>query len=325
MVVQNDVPQAWADIGAIEPPQHWIGGPNGPAHQGYSGRESRLERMTGDAAMRGRVMSQHSLENVRLDDEKRDRLKRCLRKSGDGVSNSGFEKFDHDVTRAMEIFLEDTANNAMTGREVHNAIREIWKLANEPDPPVGQIRARIKALPEQVIRKFDYLGRQEIPKFYGPGISPGLVGGDQTAMPRIEEEALRNGGFRSWAAVANDQSLIWAVLTLPPVTGLVIVQGRSRRTGKRSSPGVEPYINRIARGAGDGMPRVGRPSSLDFKISLIGKLAHAWERTTGTFPPVGRSDETGFGELIHCVFHWLRIGDQAEYALRQFWDEVPTS
>jgi hypothetical protein len=69
----------------------------------------------------------------------------------------------------------------------------------------------------------------------------------------------------------------------------------------------------------------GRRSNLDFQFSLIGKLVDAWERTTGTLPPAGRSDETVFGELVYSVFQWLGMDGQAEYALRQYWKEFSRS
>ena len=60
------------------------------------------------------------------------------------------------------------------------------------------------------------------------------------------------------------------------------------------------------------------------KLTLIGGLAHAWERTTGAFPIAGRSDQTPFGDLVHSVFQWLGLDDgEAVYALRTFWKEVP--
>ena len=65
----------------------------------------------------------------------------------------------------------------------------------------------------------------------------------------------------------------------------------------------------------------GRPSDSDPRLTLIGHLAHEWEKATGTFPEPGRSDHTGFGELVYSVFQWLREPG-AEYALRRFWEQI---
>jgi hypothetical protein len=198
----------------------------------------------------------------------------------------------------------------MTGRQVHDYLRGLWHLANEPDSSTGQIRARFKSAPDQITRILDYRARQEIPKLYEP-----------TGMPANEEAALCTGGIRAWAAIASDEALIRAIQTLPPMTGVVEVQGRSRGEGKRSRSRLEPYIYRVARGADNRMAGGGRRTYLDFKFLLIGRLAAAWERATGDFPAVGRSDETGFGDLVHSVFQWLGMDGQAEYALRQYWKE----
>jgi hypothetical protein len=112
------------------------------------------------------VMMLGSPEDVRLDDKQRDCLKRCLRRSTTHVSNIKLKMLETAVAGAMRTFLDDTTQIAMTYRQSHDAIRELWQLASEADPPMGQIRARIKASPEQVIRQFDYLALQEIPKFY---------------------------------------------------------------------------------------------------------------------------------------------------------------
>jgi hypothetical protein len=156
----------------------------------------------------------------------------------------------------------------------------------------------------------DYRAPQDVPKLYEP-----------TGMPTNEEAALGTGGIRAWAAIASDEALVRAIQTLPPVTGVVAAQGRSRGGGKRSRSRVEPSIYRVARGADNRIAGSGRRTYLDFKFLLIGRLAIAWERATGDFPSAGRSDETGFGDLVHSVFQWLGMDGQAEYALRQYWKE----
>jgi hypothetical protein len=202
----------------------------------------------------------------------------------------------------------------MTDREVHDYIRKLWHLADKADPPIGQIRARIKSAPDQIIRRFDYLARQEIPKFYAA-----------TGMPAAEEDALRTGGFQAWAAISGNEALIWAIKTLPPGSGIVAVEDRIRGKEEHVRSHLEPYINGVARGADNQGPSGGRRSILDFQFSLIGRLVDAWERATGILPPAGRSDETVFGGLVYSVFQLLGMDGQAEYALRRYWTEFAQS
>jgi len=261
-------------------------------------------------------MKRSSPKDVRLDEEQQDRLKRCLRRAVADVSDIKLKALETAVACAMVIFLTDKSEYAMTYREVHDAIRKLWQLASKLDPPMGQIRARIKAIPEQVIRQFDYLAPQQIPKRYSMGKFGRAAARDHTGIPIAEREALRNGGFRAWAAMAADQVLILAIQTLLPASGVVEVQGRSRGTGKRSRPRIEPYIMGTARGSGLQMPTSsqmhsgGRRPNLDFEFLLIGRLANAWEGATGIFPSACRSDETGFGELVYSVSSGLRWMDK---------------
>jgi hypothetical protein len=247
------------------------------------------------------------------------------------ISNLMLKALATAVAKAMRTFLADTSRSAMTYRVVRKAIRKLWQLASEADPPIGQIRALIKVLPEQVIRHFDYLARQEIPKFYSMGEFRRTMARDHMGMPAVEIEALENGGFRAWAAVANDRALMWAIQTLPVGVGVINVPGRSRGMGKRSRPRIEPILMGKAQGAAGQMLTSnqshpgGRPSILYAHFSLIGKLVVAWERATSTLPSAGRSDETAFGELVHSVFQWLGMDGQAEYALREYWEEFSRS
>jgi hypothetical protein len=270
-------------------------------------------------------------EDVRLDEEQRACLKRCLRRSGAEVLGVQLKALATVVACAMSAFLARKSDYAMTYREVHDAIRELWRLASEADPPIGQIRAIIKALSEQVLTPFNYLALQEIPKYYSLGQIGRAPPDGRSGIPLAEVEALREGGFRAWAAIASGPALIWAIQTLLPAIGVIEVEGRSRGMGKRSPSRVEPIIMGTARGADRQMPSSkqmhigGRRSILDVEFSLIGTLVQAWQRATGILPSAGRSDETGFGDLVHSVFQWLGMDGQAEYALRQYWKEFARS
>jgi hypothetical protein len=265
-----------------------------------------------------------SPEDLRLDKEQLDQLERCLRSAVPSLSTVDFDAFVFRVRRAMCAFLTDKLQYQMTAREMHDAVRDLWILANDPDPAIGLIRRRIRESPEQLIRRLEYLAPQVLPKLYDRGVSSSRAIGDQSSMPPADVERLHEGGFRAWAEKADADMLVRAIMALLPVTGVEMVPGRSRGSGKRSSPRIEPCIDGIVRGRDNRTPSGGRPSDLDFKLTLIGTLAHAWERFAGAFPSFGRSDGTAFGDLVHSIFQWLEIEKGGvEHALRQFRNVVP--
>jgi hypothetical protein len=268
--------------------------------------------MSRDARSKPRNSALNHTETI-LDEEQQDRVDRCLPKATPAASTAVSRRLIRQIERAMDAFLADMRGYSMTDREVRDYIRRLWHLANELDPSIGQIRALSKSAPDRVARKFDPFAPRDIPQFYGT-----------TGMPTAEEQALCSGGFRAWAAIAGSEALIWAIRTLPRSSGVVAVR-RSRGAGKLSQLYLEPYIDRIARGADSAKPSGGRRPYLDFKFLLIGRLATALERATGKFPSPGRSDKTGFGDLVHSVFQWLGMEGQAEYALRQYWKEFARS
>ncbi len=103
--------------------------------------------------------------------------------------------------------------------------------------------------------------------------------------------------------------------------GQRVVEGRSRGDGKRSTNHWEPVIMGGVRGAGVWDRRGGRPLS-DAEHELVMLLAIDWLHATGDKPKPGRSDNTGFGDLAHSVFQWLRLPEgRATYALRRYWTD----
>ena len=74
---------------------------------------------------------------------------------------------------------------------------------------------------------------------------------------------------------------------------------------------------------GDGTNSGGRPSH-DARGSLVMHLAIDWAIATGAQPLPGRSDHTGFGDLVHCVFDWVHE-PSPDQALRRYWKEVEKS
>ena len=93
-----------------------------------------------------------SPEEVRLEEEQQDRIKRCLRKAALVPSSTTFENLLCSVERAMNSFLADMRGYAMSDRQVHDYMRSLWYLADKPDPAIGQIRARINQHPTRLQR-----------------------------------------------------------------------------------------------------------------------------------------------------------------------------
>jgi hypothetical protein len=54
---------------------------------------------------------------------------------------------------------------------------------------------------------------------------------------------------------------------------------------------------------------------------LVTHLAVDWDIASGSEPSPGRSDHTGFGDLVHCVFQWVNE-PSPDQALRRYWNEV---
>ena len=76
------------------------------------------------------------------------------------------------------------------------------------------------------------------------------------------------------------------------------------------------------RGAGTEGHRGGRPNKQRDQ-TLVMHLAFDWLTATGEPPKPGRSDNTGFGDLVHSVFQWLSFPEgSASHALRKYWAAV---
>jgi len=130
--------------------------------------------------------------------------------------------------------------------------------------------------------------------------------------------------FLQWAATADGEELV-KVLQVLTTQGASIVQGRSRCGGKRSRARIEPMIMGEVRGAGARDHTGGAPTN---KVAheLVTNLAFNWLYATGEMPKAGRSDLSGFGDLVHSVFQWGEISkdptEAAGYALRRYWTEM---
>jgi len=231
-----------------------------------------------------------------LDDEQRAIVIDCLQKDGFRLAPAATAAFLTDIDRSVEIFLEARGATRTTSREAHNVLRGIWELAHEDDCPVGQLRARV--LPREAVEYLDRRARRVIPNLF-PGQSA-------------------EGGFLEWAKNASSEDLVRAAQVLSAEGGQLI--SRSRGGGKRSAAKLEPRILGRVSGSGEGGPVGGRPRHVAQGI-LIRNLALDWIRETGCEPSPGRSDQSGFGDLVHSVFQWLDE-PAPDQALRRYWKEV---
>lgn len=233
-----------------------------------------------------------------LDEEQRARVKDCLRKDGMSLPSERFERFVRKIERAILAFPSPTPD---TFRSDHDAVRGLWHLAHDDDASPDQIRARIQKLPTGAIK---YLNRRT------PRVMECLLPSEECDVP-----------FQSWVTSAEREKLIAVTRALTEEGGNV-VRGRGRGKGDRSAPRIEPLIMGEMRGAGTRRHHGGRPRHEE-QQELIVSLATDWAEMTDQLPEPGRSDQTGFGGLCHCVFQWLDLPDgSASHALRQYWETI---
>jgi hypothetical protein len=251
-----------------------------------------------------------------LGEEKRAILRGVLRHAGVEPTKEVVERLIAAIEPLMAAFR--LAASQSTRRERHDALRVLVRMADEEDPPVGMIRARIAKL-----STFDLAEAEERAYRQWSRVFPG--------------ESLESGfDFAAWLQTAKEKKLLEAVRTFF-TDGGVVVPGRARPSGKHSKPRLEPLVLGQARGAyspsrakteasatspenrppspGNGRPRA------DAADDLVMHLAMDWHLVTGLEPQPGRSDQSAFGDLVHHVFGWLGLGT-AEQSLRRYWDDV---
>jgi hypothetical protein len=232
-----------------------------------------------------------------LDDEQRSRIGDCLRKDAIALDRDGKERLARNIELTISAFLEAKLKAGGTLRDAHEALRQLWFLAHEKDVPVRQLRTQLNHLPRRAVEYLDLRAEHVIPSLF-PG------------------EAADHG-FLAWAQSAVGEKLVQAVCVVSSEGGQRV--SRSRGGGKRSRPRVEPRIFGQVRGA-SGDLKGGRPTH-DAQDKLVMHLALDWSIVTEVGLCPGRSDHTGFGDLVHSVFQWLEE-PSAEQALRRFWERV---
>jgi hypothetical protein len=174
------------------------------------------------------------------------------------------------------------------------------------------VREEVQKLPREAI---EYMARR------ARRVIPLLFPGTYSDAYRFDPPERFAAQFLEWVEAADDGKFIKAVRVLSSEGGRVVC-GRSRGGGKRSPIRLEPVIMGIARGAGTHGLRDGAPTQ-DALHELVMHLALDWLHATDKAPKSGRSDSSGFGDLVHSVFQWLDVSEDssetAAYALRRYW------
>lgn len=242
----------------------------------------------------------------------------CLHREGARLSRGQFGDLVQRIEHIIELY--ETTRPEQNARIARDALREIWLLTVEDDPPVGQIRALIAKLPDPVIRSIEH---------FADILRTNAVANVERSrnirgsVPPPSHTRLNGykGSFRKWAKTAPANDLIWTVGALIG-DGAHIIQGRSRGKGKRSRPTIEPRIMGRVRGEG-ASERHGRPTKRALH-DLVARLVDAWlTATKQTVGDISRSDHTGCGELVHSVCQRVGFGpEEVEYALRKLIGEM---
>jgi len=254
-------------------------------------------------------------EETTLDPDQFDMIRRILRRAG--VTNHEAPlALARAVAATMSQFIAEraAAGYGMTSREIHDRLRALMRLAEQPDPPVGQIRVRLKELPEDVAAEIEERAERR--------------------WPYVLDEPAPGNLTQGWLVNLPGDKLV-ALVQRSVSNGGMIVPGRRRESGRRSQPRYESLIRGFVRGSRPSSKSAtveeptggsetdvvanGRPRD-DDALELISFLAVDWVLGTEQRPVAGRSDKTPFGDFVHQVFGWLGLPD-ATGALRRYWRE----
>jgi len=261
----------------------------------------------------------------RLDDDHVDLIRLCLRK---GAQAQGVPAPDGEVRRAFANAVEEAINSFIVefvGKmnnpivpSTRDKLAALYQLASNEQ--VDQLRLEIAGLPTSILEFLEERAAQTVPKFL-----------ETSPAPRAQKEwgtsnQLRYANFSSWAKNAGPEELVRGVIAVV-CDGWLPVLGKSRK-GTRSRSKFAPIIAGRVIGkptnAKDKRTDRGRQPVPVSHFVLIGHLAVAWENATGMMPKVGRSDYTGFGDLVYQVFAWLHEFDErfnpetAAHSLREY-------
>ena len=260
----------------------------------------------------------------RLDDDHRKSLRSCLKDANPSFLEPA-DRFFERIEASINDYLRSKPDG--TFREAHDAVRAVWKRCQLDPPPVQVLREEVRKLPDIALQSMGRRARIVIPTLF-----PGESIKDSVSDPPDRLAA----GFLAWMSSAEDRKVVEALRALSE-DSRSIVAGRSRGGGKRSRAQPEPRIFGEIRGAGSRSHFGGRPKD-ERARTLVTHLAGNWLSATGEMPLKTRSDQSGFGKLVHLVFQSILVPVDASqdaldaaideatkiatYHLRQFWEEV---
>jgi hypothetical protein len=164
----------------------------------------------------------------KLGEEERACIRRALGQAGIEPTKQIVERLMISIAGSMAMFRQDSARG--TYRERHDALRDLLRLVEATDPPMGVIRKRIGEL-----SLFDIDEMTERAHRLWSRVFPG--------------ECLKSDfDLIRWAQTAPAERLLEVVRTFA-TDGGKRVRGRVRPGGKRSKSHFEPLILGHARGA----------------------------------------------------------------------------
>jgi hypothetical protein len=250
---------------------------------------------------------------MNLDDEQRCQVASCLKRVAPALGPDKVNEFISKIEAHMAKFQAQKREDEITYRQQHDDLRELWLLASKPNPQIDRIFALIENLPPPAARALGNLALLSIEGLRKPWAAEARRGRKRHLDPEPFFNVLKKEGFQAWARVADPKRLV-EVIQVTATNGAVVLHD-----GKQLC--IEPRVMKYARRHSGFANKGGRPRKRYRSFTLIGHLAHHWEKVTGEFPEPGRSDKTAFGELVYSVFDWMNAGSP-EYALRRWWAEI---
>lgn len=236
---------------------------------------------------------------ILVEDERRVAIRQCLAREGLRLGKTQVDTFVARLSETLSVFLASRRQPQSTYRQLHEHMRRLWLYAHRDDCDAARLLVWMNCLPPEALARMDRRAAIVLPKLF-PG------------APTRE-------GFLAWAAQANAEALIRAVSVLS-ADGAMPVVGRTQASGKRSRPRLEPLIANHVRGDKRFKPRGGRPGHAA-QDALVRDLSINWLLAVGALPVFGRSDRTGFGDLVHTLFD-LIDEPGATQALRRYAAEL---
>ena len=189
----------------------------------------------------------------KLEQEHGSRITDCLRKDSIRLGPEAEKAFIRNVEASIVNFLDQKTDPNVTYRQIHSALRALWRLSFVDDVSMEPLRIRLCSLPKQVT---EFLHAREI------------------ALKQADTDGY---GFLQWVKNDDAESFKNVVRALSADGAKFVTRSRGR--GRRSGARLEPLILGHARGAADGAHEGGRPSH-DAQNVLVAYSASDWMLAT---------------------------------------------